>query len=86
MSWLFLVLSLLIIVNIIINWQGSGMSSYSSSFSTYLIKSTLGNYTYNCLTSIDGYLLTLIPAINYLAIFIFYIIWKAHTAKCIAEQ
>jgi len=31
-------------ITIYINWLGSGMNAYSSSFSTYLIKSTFGMF------------------------------------------
>lgn len=41
-AWLFLIMSIIVIFTIVINWHGSGMSSYASSFSTYLIKSTVG--------------------------------------------
>lgn len=85
-TWLFFVVSLMVIVTIVVNWQGSAMSSYASSFSTYLIKSTIGNYTRNALTSIDGYLVTIIPAVIYLLTFIFYLVWKRHYFRTIADQ
>jgi hypothetical protein len=40
--WLFFFMSLVQGITIYINWLGNGMQEYSSSFSTYLIKSTLG--------------------------------------------
>jgi hypothetical protein len=42
MTWLFFVFTLLTAFTIYINWNGTGMSNYSPSFSTYLIKSTIG--------------------------------------------
>jgi hypothetical protein len=42
MTWLFFVMSLLEGVAILLNFKGSRLSSYSASFSTYLIKSTIG--------------------------------------------
>lgn len=56
MTWLFFIMALLQGITIYINWLGSGMSAYSSSFSTYLIKSTLGNYTANNLSQYDAYI------------------------------
>lgn len=85
-TWLFFVASLLVVITIVVNWQGTGMSSYASSFSTYLIKSTIGNYSRNALTSIDGYLVTIIPAVIYFIIFIFYLAWKKHYFRTIADQ
>lgn len=85
-TWLFFVVSLLVVMTIVVNWQGSTMSSYASSFSTYLIKSTIGNYSLNSLTPIDGYLVTIIPAVIYLITFIFYLVWKKHYFKTIADQ
>jgi hypothetical protein len=80
-------------ITIYINWLGTGMSSYSPSFSTYLIKSTmgtllanLGNYSLNKLTAYDGYIVTIIPAFNLLMMFFFYLCWKAHFYKCITDQ
>ena len=40
--WLFFVLLLLEGIVIYIDWLGDGMSAYSESFSTYLIKATIG--------------------------------------------
>lgn len=85
-TWLFFAVSLMVIITIVVNWQGSAMSSYASSFSTYLIKSTIGNYTRNSLTSIDGYLVTIIPAVIYFITFIFYLVWKRHYFRTIADQ
>jgi hypothetical protein len=80
-------------VTIYMNWLGEGMTQYSESFSTYLIKSTvgntwiyLGNYSENKLTDYDNYIVTIAPAANFLMFFIFYIVWKAHFFKCIADQ
>lgn len=85
-TWLFFAVSLMVVVTIVVNWQGTGMSSYASSFSTYLIKSTIGNYSRNALTSIDGYLVTIIPAVVFLITFIFYLAWKRHYFRTIADQ
>jgi len=40
--WLFFILTLLNSVNILINFKGNGLENYSVSFSSYLIKTTLG--------------------------------------------
>lgn len=72
-------------LTIYINWLGSGMDAYASSFSTYLIKATLGNYSENRLTAYDGYIVTIAPAVNYLALLLFYWIWKGHYHKTIAD-
>lgn len=37
-------------------------------------------------TSIDGYIVTIIPFANYLGMFIFYLIWKIHFAKVAGEM
>ena len=84
--WLYFVMLLVQGITIYINWLGSGMKSYSSTFSTYLIKTTLGNYTGNVLSSYDGYIVTIAPAVNYLALMLFYFIWKAHYLKTISAQ
>ena len=42
--WLLFALSLMHIITIIINYRGKGLNSYSESFSTYLIRSTLGMF------------------------------------------
>jgi hypothetical protein len=73
-------------VTIYIIWLGTGMKGYSSTFSTYLIKTTLGNYTGNLLTSYDAYIVTIAPAVNYLALMLFYFIWKAHYFKTVSAQ
>ena len=43
--WLFFVLALINGLSIYINFQGNGLSSYSVSFSSYLIQTTLGIVT-----------------------------------------
>jgi hypothetical protein len=40
--WLFFVLTLFNAVSIYINYNGEGLNNYSVSFSSYLIKTTLG--------------------------------------------
>lgn len=37
-------MSIIQAITIIINLKGDGLSSYESAFSTYLIKTTVGNY------------------------------------------
>ncbi len=72
---------------IYINWMGSGLSKFSSNFSTYLIKTTLGNYSGgNVVTAYDGYIVTIAPAVNYLAFMLFYFVWKGHYFSTITEQ
>lgn len=84
--WLYFVMTLIQGITIYINWMGSGMGSYSSTFSTYLIKTTLGNYSGNTLTAYDGFIVTIAPAVNYLAMMLFYFIWKGHYFKTISDQ
>lgn len=86
MTWLFLVLCLIQGVTIYINWLGTGMDSYTSSYSTYLIKSTNGNFTKDVLTQYDAYIVTLAPAVSYIALLVFYFVWKAHYSATISER
>ena len=93
MTWLFFIMTLVQSYSIVINWKGSGLSNYSQTFSTYLIKTTLGiyvssigNYGGNALTNFDYLVTVLSSAVNFLAIFLFYIIWKIHYKKLIREQ
>lgn len=46
----------------------------------------IGNYSENKLTVYDNYIVTIAPAANFLMFFIFYLVWKAHFFKCIADQ
>ena len=78
MTWLFFILFLIQAIQIYINWLGSGMSSYASSYSTYLIEATHGNYTRNQLTEYDGYIVTIAPAVSFTALLFFYFLWKGH--------
>jgi hypothetical protein len=73
-------------ITIYINWLGDGMSAYASSYSTYLIKATNGNYTQNKMSQYDGYIVTIAPAVSYLALLLFYFIWKAHYFKTINDH
>ena len=86
MTWLFFVLVLVQGITIYINWLGNGMSSYAVTFSTYLIKATMGNYTQNKLTQYDGYIVTIAPAVSYVALLLFYLIWKGHFFGTINDQ
>lgn len=76
--WLYLILSLLEAVRIYINAKSGGLSGYSISFSTYLISTTLGNFSYNVLSSYDPYIIAIVPAVVLLAFTLFYICWKCH--------
>ena len=40
----------------------------------------------NKLTQYDGYIVTIAPAVGYLALLIFYFLWKGHYFGCINEQ
>ena len=84
--WLFLALSLLHIIVMIVNYRGSGLDSYSQSFSTYLIRSTLGNFSGNSTTSIDVYWSVLVPWVGFIGIFLFYIIWKLHYLRIVSKE
>ena len=84
--WLFFILSLLHIIVLIINYKGKGLDSYSESFSTYLIRSTLGNFSGNVLTSFDIYWTVFVPWAGYIAIFIFYVIWKLHYLRIVSKE
>ena len=41
-NWLFLFMTILVTFTIVINWFGENMSYLTPSFSTYLIKSSIG--------------------------------------------
>jgi hypothetical protein len=45
-----------------------------------------GNYSKNNFTAYDGYIVTIVPALNLLILFLFYLCWKAHFFACINEQ
>ena len=77
-------MTLVQIVTLYINYKGTGLSNYSASFSTYLIQLSIGNYSGSNLTaSSDGLILVVAPAVSYLALLIFYIIWKFHYKRTI---
>ena len=84
--WLYFVMGLVQGLTIYINWLGSGMSNYSSNFSTYLIKTTIGNYSGKVISAYDGYIVTIAPAVNYLVLLLFYFIWKGHYFTTISDQ
>lgn len=87
MMWLFLVMSLIQGVTIYINYKGKGMDSYAISVGTYLIKATLGNFSGNGgLCNYDNWILAIAPAVNYLAMMLFYFIWKGHYFSTISAQ
>lgn len=79
-------MSLIVGICSYINWLGTGLSTYASSFSSYLIKSTLGNYSGNLMSSYDIYILVFAPAANFAIMLIFYWCWKGHYLKTISEQ
>lgn len=62
------------------------MSAYAESFSTYLIRATIGNYSENRFTAYDGYIVTIAPAVSYLGLLLFYFIWKGHYFGTINDQ
>jgi hypothetical protein len=85
--WLFFVMSLIQGITIYINYKGSGMDAYSASIGSYLIKSTLGNFNGNGkLSDYDNWILAIAPAVNFLAMLLFYFIWKAHYFNTISDQ
>jgi len=69
-----------------ININSIGLTNYSISFSTYLINTTLGNFTTGVFKNIDIYLVTIIPCAIYLIYFIFSLVWTAHYKGCISEE
>jgi len=74
-------------ITIYINYRGTGMDSYAVSVGTYLIKATLGNFSGNGnLSNFDNWILAITPAVNYLAMLIFYFIWKGHYFSTISNQ
>ena len=81
MSWLLFILTLMEGFRIYIDWKGTGLSNYTQSFSTYLIQTTLGNYSKNMVTAYDGYIMTIIPGVTFLALLLFYLIWKGHMSS-----
>jgi len=65
--------------------MSSGLAKYTPTFSTYLITTTLGrnqiylgNYSGNVVTIYDDYIMAIVPGVTFLALFIFYLLWKAH--------
>jgi hypothetical protein len=93
MMWLFFVLALINGLSIYINFQGNGLSNYSVSFSSYLIQTTLGtnnhylgNYSGPVFTSYDVYAIAFAPALSFLALLLFYWIWKCHFYGAIRQQ
>ena len=79
--WLFLVLSIMEAITIYINVRGSGLTDYKGSFGTYLVATTIGNYSGSVLTSgYDAYIQTIVPCAVYLVFFLFYLWWKCHYA------
>lgn len=86
--WLFFVLSLLEVVRIYVDYRCNGLQEYSETFSTYLIKSTLGNYdaTYHISPKYDTYIMTIIPCLTYFIFFLFYLCWKKHYSDSIQEE
>ena len=87
-AWLFFVFSLLEGIRIYINVISNGLSSFTPTFSTYLINTTLGkknfifyilgNYNGNVLTQYDNYIMAIIPGVIYVALLLFFFIWKCH--------
>lgn len=87
LCWLFLILTLIQGICIYINYQGTGLNNYSLSFSSFLIKTTIGNYSGSVLTTnSDGLIIAYTPALGFLALFLFYFIWKIHFFRTIATQ
>lgn len=85
--WLFLVMSLVQGITIYINYKGVGMGPYATSIGSYLIKSTLGNFSGNGnMTDHDDWILAIAPAVNYLAMLFFYFVWKGHYFTTISDQ
>ncbi len=77
--WFFLFATIIDAIRIYINYKGNGLGSYSLSFSTFLITSTLGNFTPGVLTAnYDSYIVSVLPSAVYAAFFIWFLIWKYH--------
>ena len=75
-------------IRIYMCYKSTGFSDISETFSTYLIKSTLGNYGgYSLFDGMaDIYVMTIVPAAIYAIFFIFYLCWKKHYNDCIDEE
>lgn len=74
-------------VRIVINIRSNGLSGYQGSFGTYLVSTTIGNYSGDIISpEADIYILTLIPLIIYVIFFVFYIWWKCHYLNSINEE
>ena len=62
------------------------MANFTPTFSTYLITTTLGKIlfyqgNYNgegVLSDYDNYIMAIIPGVTFLALLIFYLLWKTH--------
>ena len=85
LMWLFFILTLVQGITIYINWLGTGMSNYTPSFSTYLIRATIGNFSGNVLTKYDTWIVAIAPGVSYVALMLFYFVWKAHYFRSISQ-
>jgi hypothetical protein len=57
----------------------NGLAEYASTFSTYLITTTLGNYNgKGILSEYDDYIMAIVPGITFFAMLVFYLLWKCH--------
>ena len=79
-------LALLTGVPLYINYTGTGLADYKGSFASYLVSTTIGNYSCSILTTSDEYIMTIVPCAIYLIMFIFYNWWKCHYAYAIKEE
>lgn len=94
--WLLFVLTLIEGVRIYINVKSNGLAKYTPTFSTYMITTTLGTFwlsflgNYNgagVLSEYDNYIMAIVPGVSFLALLLFYFIWKAHyTGEIDAEE
>jgi hypothetical protein len=62
--------------------MSKGMAKYTPTFSTYLITTTLGNYSgKGILSDYDNYIMAIVPGVTFFAFLVFYLLWKAHYNK-----
>ena len=77
LGWLFFIVSIYEILIVVMNWSGTGLMEYSTSFGNLLIYSTLGNYSVE-VTGVDVYLQTVGHCVICFAFVLVFFFWKGH--------
>ena len=68
--WLFFAFSLLSIIVIYVYARSDGLNEYASSFSTYLIRTTVENYETSVLGKAGAHIGAMMPVVIYFIIYI----------------